>query len=544
MAELTDEIREIIDWGNNGIIIMTRLLSLNYKLLFYMNKMMALDSLDEYISDELIEFAKEKYGKDYILEECNNLEMLRDEYINQFLPLFEAWEVDTSIFLNISTLSSKENDPVFESLIRIITQSPVDQNEFFQISEYYRILEMIVDRLKNIFENRHQMFMELSSLMRVNDPIKAREKNIYKSETIASHHLIEWYGIGYRLRTAIDIASDRESDAVRGHSLGASLGGFNTCYSDAKISNSDFNLSTVDFSVLAPSKISIDESSVIDIFAYEYGYRHIIDKALETENAIEKPMGQSHVKTKAKITMVLSSEGLIIDDNKAERIWEGGYLRFSFLIRVRKNFQENKIPVSATVFIDNVVATQIQFLIDRSSSVQEGTGISVYRKDIMSVFMSYASRDRNRVISIIQGMKKVRPEINIFFDIDNLRSGEHWQSVIQREIDTHDYLMLCWSRYAKESQWVDKEWRYAYETKGEEYIEPIPLENPVYCPPPLELANKHFNDKYIMFAKEEDRYIYCEEKLGRLKHLHDMQLISLEDYNALKKSVLSEFFKN
>ena len=48
--------------------------------------------------------------------------------------------------------------------------------------------------------------------------------------------------------------------------------------------------------------------------------------------------------------------------------------------------------------------------------------------------------------------------------------------------------------------------RNAYKSKGPEYIEPVPIDPPSKCPPPEELAKKHFNDNllYIINA-EKDR---------------------------------------
>ena len=83
------------------------------------------------------------------------------------------------------------------------------------------------------------------------------------------------------------------------------------------------------------------------------------------------------------------------------------------------------------------------------------------REDVLSAFISYASQDRNRVAMIIQGMKKARPDMDIFFDVDSLRSGDDWKKALWREIDKRDVLFLCWSKYARDSKWVDAEWRYA-----------------------------------------------------------------------------------
>ena len=98
---------------------------------------------------------------------------------------------------------------------------------------------------------------------------------------------------------------------------------------------------------------------------------------------------------------------------------------------------------------------------------------------------------------IIQGMKKARPDLDVFFDVDSLRSGDDWELALHEEIKRRDVLFLCWSHFARESKWVDAEWRYALEQKGADCIEPVPIESPDICPPPVELSFKHFNDKLL-----------------------------------------------
>lgn len=68
-----------------------------------------------------------------------------------------------------------------------------------------------------------------------------------------------------------------------------------------------------------------------------------------------------------------------------------------------------------------------------------------------------------------------------------------------------DVLYLCWSHNSSTSPWVKREWEHAYETKGIDSIEPIPLEPPDEYPPPPKLAGKHFNDRclYLIRALEQ-----------------------------------------
>ena len=58
---------------------------------------------------------------------------------------------------------------------------------------------------------------------------------------------------------------------------------------------------------------------------------------------------------------------------------------------------------------------------------------------------------------------------------------------------------------AKNSEWVNKEWRYVYNTKGEEYIEPIPLESNCGSFLPKELQHKHCNDMLTLLYSDKNK---------------------------------------
>lgn len=62
---------------------------------------------------------------------------------------------------------------------------------------------------------------------------------------------------------------------------------------------------------------------------------------------------------------------------------------------------------------------------------------------------------------------------------------------------------------AHESQWVEKEVRYALDHKhgqqdGLPEIVPVILDGPREAPPPAYLSEYHFNDKFNYFIKGED----------------------------------------
>ena len=260
-------------------------------------------------------------------------------------------------------------------------------------------------------------------------------------------------------------------------------------------------IDAVNFSVLAPEKFMSGETGIVNIAMYTKEFKTVVDRILrEYEGDVRQTDSERiYVKNRSQIKIVLYSPDLEIKDNIETRIWRGDYLRFSFLVPVPEDYRKRDISFIASVYIEGVIATKLRLVAKCNSPAAER--IYFERRDILSAFMSYAHMDRHDVMLIIQGIKKVRPDLKLFVDVDSLRSGTNWEKAVKAEIDRRDMFFLCWSRNARDSSEVGKEWRYALDTKGLDSIEPIPLEPPEMCPPPAELSGKHFNDKYMYFSR-------------------------------------------
>lgn len=269
------------------------------------------------------------------------------------------------------------------------------------------------------------------------------------------------------------------------------------CGSAVSIEKPSVKLQKVQFSVIAPKSLSRGEYSIINIVMYEESSRNIVEDLVNSmdEPSQETKSGVQKVNEGASIKVLLYSADFLIEDNTETGVWQGEYLIFSFALQIPDNYKKRQILLTAIVYINDVIATKLKFIVKCSSHSEQQ--ITISRRDIFSAFISYASQDRNRVAAIIQGMKKARPDLDVFFDVDNLRSGDDWELALHEEIKRRDVLFLCWSHFARESKWVDVEWRYALEQKGVDYIEPVPIESPDICPPPPELNHKHFNDKLL-----------------------------------------------
>ena len=277
------------------------------------------------------------------------------------------------------------------------------------------------------------------------------------------------------------------------------------CGSKTQIDVPKVELSKVNFSAIAPKELLKGIYSLVEIIMYEDAFRSEVERIIaDTEVSAKETKGSVlSVEKNAHIKIVLNSPDLVIDDNAEEQYWCGEYARFTFPIELPLNYRKPQILFTASVYINDIIATRLKF-VAKCKTFREQK-IEIKRDDVLSAFVSYASQDRHRVAMIIQGMKKARPDMDIFFDVESLRSGDDWENALWTEIDKRDILFLCWSRFAKESKWVDAEWRYALGNKGADCIEPVPIESPDICPPPVELTRKHFNDKllYIINSVKE-----------------------------------------
>lgn len=261
----------------------------------------------------------------------------------------------------------------------------------------------------------------------------------------------------------------------------------------------DVTVSQVQFSAVVPKCITKGEYSMIDISVYEEMYRNVVDSIIaNADGEVREVIASSQkVVENTEIKIILSSPDVDLSDCEEAQKWQGKYLTFSFPVEIPSNYAKKQILFIASVYFDNLIATKLKFIVD-CTSVREQK-LQLTREDVLTAFISYASQDRSRVATVIQGMKKARPDMDIFFDVESLRSGDDWEKTLRAEIEKRDILFLCWSNFAKDSEWVEKEWRYALSNKGIDAIEPIPLVSPAECPPPEELNAKHFNDRALLY---------------------------------------------
>lgn len=257
------------------------------------------------------------------------------------------------------------------------------------------------------------------------------------------------------------------------------------------------DMKQVQFSAIAPKTAVKGDYALVQLYMYEEAFRSVVDEAIaeaETEMT-RKNSGIVKVGDNTTVKVVLTSPDVEIEDNENEQVWYGDYLVFDFAFEVPLELKKKQILLKAAVYFNDLPATKL--MLTMKIQADQNAVLELQRNDIRRAYMSYAREDQSRVGSLVQGMRRVRPDLDIFFDVFALRCGENWEQALYQNLENSDTLFLCWSRSAKNSEWVEREWRYMLTNKGADSIEPLPIEPPELCPPPKELSMKYFNDNLL-----------------------------------------------
>jgi len=108
------------------------------------------------------------------------------------------------------------------------------------------------------------------------------------------------------------------------------------------------------------------------------------------------------------------------------------------------------------------------------------------------VFASYAHED----FAIVEWYRDLCKdlEITMFVDKSGLQAGEPWEGTLLKQIRASDIFYLFWSRAARRSKYVTREWHAALDlihVKGETFLRPMFWESPMPIAP-SKLAPFHF----------------------------------------------------
>lgn len=272
---------------------------------------------------------------------------------------------------------------------------------------------------------------------------------------------------------------------------------------------------TVACSVYAPPEAAKGDTLMVQTWLHLLGEDEQVNKLAISvdDSATLRQYAQLGVPLQAgdRLRLVLIPRSSDIIEQTQHTSWQGNKLSLQFLIDVPADYDRNKLFFTLRVYRDIVetpmpvgeisffvkIATQVTAVAE--AMVPEGVAAKRYNY----AFVSYSSRDREKVLSRVQ-MLKVFDQA-FFMDIISLSSGEEWSPALEAHIKKCDLFLLFWSSNARNSEWVIKEVKMALARKNGQkeappHIQPIPLELPV-VPPPPQLGQLHFNDSILYFIE-------------------------------------------
>lgn len=267
----------------------------------------------------------------------------------------------------------------------------------------------------------------------------------------------------------------------------------------------DVQIDNVHFTLTGPSVLPRARASEIQFWVHVDSQRGaVIESAKESLRPREsdpsvKSEGPFPVPRGARISVWLSIDGLRCLERHKWITWTGEIGRTTFVVDVPPDATEGTHHGIASIRLNGFQIAKMSFVVLVGVPKLESTVLPSETAQHRDAFASYSSEDRCEVLARVQGMEAAYKGLKVFVDVIGLRSAQYWETELSQRISAADIFYLFWCRHAKDSEWVAKEWRWALETKGLNFIDPVPLEGPEFAPPPHELAAKHFNDPLLAF---------------------------------------------
>lgn len=266
----------------------------------------------------------------------------------------------------------------------------------------------------------------------------------------------------------------------------------------------------VTFSVTAPSRVAAGERFLLDVWAHFARDRdRVVELAQGTLHAgkvVIRSKGPIAVRRGTTLTAHLDVDDADVRQPDDTILWDGEIGNATFLVIIRAGSGAGPRSGTATIYADGLQIARVQFLVTVGSTAAAfPDDLGARHTFVHSAFASYAREDADEVLARVQGIKKAAPDLDIFLDVLSLRSGQDWARELQARIPRCDVFYLFWSNHARQSEWVEREWRCALATRGVDFIDPVPLVPPDEAPPPPELSAKHFDDWLLAFRRGRTR---------------------------------------
>lgn len=251
----------------------------------------------------------------------------------------------------------------------------------------------------------------------------------------------------------------------------------------------------VDSCIYAPAEVCLNKSFIIRVYAYRPEERDAIDaKVKEIDpSAVKKEYKPLDLPIKKgdKLTVQLNlSEGVQCKETIKSVVWHGHYTDCSFIAKLVDD-QQDSIDGTAYILINDLPAGEMPFTIDVIEAQPRKLYAPVESRRYSKIFISYAHQDEIQVRDIAEGCRMLGKDY--FFDRHSLHAGDIFKEKILNYIDNADLFVLCWSKNAATSEWVNIEREHALRLiqEGKETLSIYPLSIQPEAPLPIDMSDKY-----------------------------------------------------
>lgn len=254
-------------------------------------------------------------------------------------------------------------------------------------------------------------------------------------------------------------------------------------------------IEVVNASAYAPAEISLYKHFIVRVFIHSSEESSSIDRIVKDvdKTAVKKANKSLDVPIKNgdKITINLTmTDGVAIDEPLQEFVWRGHFIECDFGCELTKKNLKSALG-KAIIAINNVPRGDLKFTIDVVSEEMDKVYAPVETRRYSKIFISYAHADYSQVRGIAEGCKMNGSDY--FFDRHTLQAGDIFKDKILKYIDNADLFVLCWSKNAAESEWVQIERKHALELieRDNHQLSIYPLSMPPEAPLPADMSDKY-----------------------------------------------------
>lgn len=197
-----------------------------------------------------------------------------------------------------------------------------------------------------------------------------------------------------------------------------------------------------------------------------------------------------------RIDVVLEAKSLEIDEPSQSLIWRGDPRACQFMVSARAAAAGRSHQIRARLAIGGIPVGSLRFVVQVTAEATAALDITGEEsRRYTHAFLSHAHEDRVKVLTYAQLLEAAG--IKYFQDIATLHAMEDWEKRLHEAIDQCDLFLLFWTASAAQSQWVERETRYAMQRQGSS-LQEMPDIAPIFLDPdpphpPEWLRSRHFD---------------------------------------------------